>query len=206
MLYVSGKIISNLDSCFKKKVSWKKVFSIHCSMLSVHRNLVHGFTLQMFSMIFFALNCNTNSYGTRIPDNSQNPIFLNDFCGLSSDSDILQVILNSIACTYENHHDFPNCLLKKCSGLFATLLRTVFNSIILDCQLPEIGKPSFIKPIHQDACRKKITNFRPISLQPKISLILEKLIQKILIDILKNKIYQRQYGFQSKRSTIFTAL
>ena len=90
----------------------------------------------------------------------------------------------------------------KCSCLFATLFRIVFNCVILHCQFPEIWKSSFIKPIHKGACRNDIANYRPISLPPKISLIFEKLLHKILIDLLKNKIYPRQYGFQSRKSTI----
>ena len=115
----------------------------------------------------FASNINTNSYETRIPDDSQSLIFFNDFCGSFSDSDILQVILNSTACTYENR-----------------------NMEVL----------SSFQPNHKGACRNDITNYRPISL--KISLIFEKLLHKFLIDLLKNKIYPRQYGFQSKKSTI----
>ena len=149
----------------------------------------------------FALNFNMNSYETRIPDDSQSLVFFNDFCGSFSDSDILQVILNSTACTYETHDDFPNGLLKKCFGLLATLFRVVFNCVILNCQFPEIWKSSFIKPIHK-ACRNDITNYRPISLLPKISLIFEKLLHKFLIDLLKNKIYPRRNGFQSKKLTI----
>ena len=144
----------------------------------------------------FASNFNTNSYKTRIPDDSQSLFFFNIFCGSFSDSDILQVILNSTACTYETHDNFPNGLLKKCSGLFATLLWIVFNCVILNCQFPEIWKSSFIEPIHKGACRNDITNYGPISLLPKISLILEMLLHKFLIDLLKNKTYQ------SKKSTI----
>ena len=150
---------------------------------------------------FFASDFNANSYDTRIPDDSQSLIFFNDFCGSFTDSDIPQVILSSTACTYETHDEFPNGLLKKCSVLFATCFPVVFNCVILNCQFPEIWKSPFIKPIHKGACRN-VTNYRPISLLPKISLIFEKLLHKFLFDLLKTKIYPRQYCFQSKKSTI----
>ena len=151
---------------------------------------------------FFASNFNTNSYDTRIPDDSQSFLFFNNFCGSITDSDILQLILNSTPCTYETNEEFPNGLLRKCSVLFATLFRVVFNCVILNCQFPEIWKSSFIKTIHKGACRSDITNYRPISLLPKISLIFEKLLHNFFIDLLKNKFYPRQYGFQSNKSTI----
>ena len=65
-----------------------------------------------------------------------------------------------------------------------------------------MSKSSFIKPIHKGACRNDINNYRPISLLPKISLIFEKLLNKFLIDLLKNKIYPGQYDFKSNKSTI----
>ena len=67
---------------------------------------------------FFGSNFNTNSYETRIPDDSQSLIFFNHICGSFSDSDIHQTILNSTAWTYEIHAEFPNGLLKKLFGLF----------------------------------------------------------------------------------------
>ena len=125
---------------------------------------------------FFASNFSTNSYEERIPDDSQSLVFFNDFCGSLSDSDILQEIINSTACSYETHDDFPNGLLKKCSGLFATLFRIVFNRVILNCSFPAAEKYYFIKPIKKGACRRDITNYHHISLLLIISLIFEKLL------------------------------
>ena len=198
VLYISGKVTSNLDSCFELIESFKdKSLPIQCFPL--HRNSVLGLTLQMLSMIYL-LQISTR---TRTKQGYQMTakVFFNVFCSFS-DSDILQVILNSTACTYETHDDFTNGLLKKCSGLFATLFRIVFNCVILNCQFPEIWRSSIIKLIHKGACRNYTTNYSPNILLPKISLIFEKLLHKFLIDLLKNKNYPRQYGFQSKKSTI----
>ena len=204
VLYISGKVTSNLDSCFKFIESFKEKNLPH-PMFSGTSKLGSWIDVANAFNDFFASSFNTNSYDTRIPDDRQSLIFFNDFCGSFTDSDILQVILNSTACTYDTHDEFPNGLLKKCSVLFATLFRVVFNCIILNCQFPEIWKSSFIKPIHKGACRNDITNYHPISLLPKISLIFEKLLHKF-IHLLKNKNYPRQYGFQSKKSTICQVL
>ena len=194
VLYISGKVISNLDSCFKLIESFKDKSLPH-RMFSDTSKLGSWIDVANDFNDLFASNFNTNSYETRIPDDSQSLIFFNDFCGTFSDFDTLQVILNSTTCTYETHDNFPNGLLKNCSGLFETLFRIVFNCVILNCQFPEIWKPSFIKPINIGAFRNDITNYRPSILLPKVSLIFEKLVHKFLIDLPKNKIYQRQYGF-----------
>ena len=113
---------------------------------------------------FFAPNFNMNSYETQIPVDSPSLIFFKDIHGSISESDILQVILKSTACSYETHENFPNGLLKKCSGVFATFFRFVFNCVILKFQYPDIWKFSFIIPIHKGFCRNDNNNYRPISL------------------------------------------
>ena len=198
---ISGKFTSNLDSCFKLIESFKDKFLPH-PMFSSTSKLLSWIDVAIAFNDLLASNFNTNLYETRTPDNSQGLIFFNDFCGSFSGSDILQVILNSTACTFETHDDFSKELLKKCYGLVATLFRIVFNCVILNCQFPEIWKSSFIKPIHKVACRNDITNYRPISLLPNISLLFEQLLHKFLIDLIKNEIYPRQYGSQSEKSTI----
>ena len=52
--------------------------------------------------------------------------------------------------------------------------------------------------------KKDISNYRPISLLPIISKILEKVVHKNLYTFLeKNKVvYASQYGFRNNRSTI----
>ncbi len=49
-----------------------------------------------------------------------------------------------------------------------------------------------------------LTNYRPISLLPVLSKILEKVMHKRLYSFLKknNVLYKHQYGFRKKRSTI----
>ena len=201
VLYISVKVNSNLNSCFKLIESFKEKSPPH-PMFSFNSKLCSWIDVANAFNDFFASNFNTNSYDTRIPDDSQSLIFFNNFCGSITDSDISQVILNSTACTDETNDEFPNGLLKNCSVLFATFFRVFFNCVILNCQFPEIWKSSFIKTIHRGACRSDITNYRSISLLPKISLIFEKLLHKFLIDLLKDKFYPRQYDFQSNKSTI----
>ena len=52
----------------------------------------------------------------------------------------------------------------------------------------------------------EITNYRSISLLPEISLIFKKLLHTFPFDLLMNKSYQRQYGFQSIKDTTFQLL
>ena len=109
VLCISGKVTSNQDSCFKLIESFKEKSLSH-PMFSGKSKLGSWIDVANAFKDFFASNFNTNSYDTRIPDDSQSLIFFNDFCGSITDSDILQVILNSTPCTYETHDEFPNGL------------------------------------------------------------------------------------------------
>ena len=88
-------------------------------MFSVFRYIKTRFKIDLENAFnqYFASNHNTNSYELRMSDENQSLIFLNDLCGSLSDSDIHQVLLNSTTSSYVTNIDFPNGLLKKCSGI-----------------------------------------------------------------------------------------
>lgn len=64
-------------------------------------------------------------------------------------------------------------------------------------------KKSLIHPIHKSGSRDCVNNYRPISILPALSKILEKVINKQLINYLESKklLSENQYGFRSGRST-----
>ena len=91
VLYISGKVTSNLDSCVKLVESFK-VKSLPHPIFSGASELGSWIDVANAFNDLFASNFNTNSYETRIPDDSQSLIFFNDFCGSFSDSDIFKQI------------------------------------------------------------------------------------------------------------------
>ena len=70
--------------------------------------------------------------------------------------------------------------------------------------VPNMAKLAKIIPIYKAKDKKDISNYRPISLLPIISKILEKVVHKNLYTFLeKNKVlYASQYGFRKNRSTV----
>jgi len=62
---------------------------------------------------------------------------------------------------------------------------------------PERLKFSLIKPIYKSGDKSSLSNYRPISLLPVFSKILEKVIHKRLFDHLNNNdiLIKHQYGF-----------
>ena len=70
--------------------------------------------------------------------------------------------------------------------------------------VPNMAKLAKIIPVYKAKDKKDISNYRPISLLPIISKILEKVVHKNLYTFLeKNKVlYASQYGFRNNRSTV----
>ena len=96
----------------------------------------------------------------------------------------------------------PPFVLKYCSASLGPLIHSLFSRIILTCKWPRLWKCAFVTPIHKKESRNNIENYRPISLLPRLSLVLEKLIFDFLYLRLRYKLNSRQHGFRRGHSTI----
>ena len=83
-------------------------------------------------------------------------------------------------------------------------LKHIFNLSINKGIFPDKMKIAIIKPIHKKKSKNNFENYRPISLLPQISKILEKLIYNRLEHFInKHKlISNNQYGYQRNKNTI----
>ena len=91
-------------------------------------------------------------------------------------------------------------------GTYKSILThlTFFFNLCLKCSVfPSKLKIAIIKPIHKSGDKDKFTNYRPISLLPIFSKILEKLIYKYLLTYLEmnNVLSPFQFGFRKRHST-----
>ena len=85
------------------------------------------------------------------------------------------------------------------------ILTHLFNKSIEQGVFPSALKTSKILPIHKGDSVFEMSNYRPISLLPIFSKILEKLMYARVIDFIKRYkiLYENQYGFQRGLSTEF---
>ena len=95
-----------------------------------------------------------------------------------------------------------NKLLKMIKSEIAIPLEIVFNQSIERGTFPDTMKLAEVVPLHKNKSRSEPGNYRPISLLPTISKILEKILYKRTYRFLNknNQIYHRQYGFRAKHS------
>ena len=100
--------------------------------------------------------------------------------------------------------EISNRTLKKIYPGIIQALKIIFNKSMQEGTFPNNMKSAIVIPIYKNKKKSEIPNYRPVSLLPTISKILEKIIYNRIVNFFKKyKIfYEGQYGFRQNRSTI----
>ena len=119
------------------------------------------------------------------------------------EKDILKEILNLKNKKSVGVDDISTFILKTCANELIGSITYLINKSILDGKVPALWKIAKIIPLHKKGDKSNPDNYRPISLLPCISKILEKIIQIQLTKFLDvNKILvKEQSGFRARHST-----
>ena len=93
--------------------------------------------------------------------------------------------------------------LKVASLVITPYLMHLFNVCFNNGLFPEVLKVSKVIPIYKSEDKTKVNNYRPISLLPSLSKVMEKLLVVRLTSFLNASgiLYDRQYGFRKKRTS-----
>ncbi len=102
------------------------------------------------------------------------------------------------------YDEISNKLLKGIIREISTPLLTVFNLSLKTGVFPDRMKISEVIPVYKAKDKTLMVNYRPISLLPVISKVLEKIVYKRMYSFLMKKelLFESQYGFRNKHSTI----
>ena len=94
-------------------------------------------------------------------------------------------------------------VLKNCFGALHKPLLHVFNLSIVKGIFPDDLKIARVTPVFKGGDEKDLENYRPISVLPCFSKILERIMYNRLYNhLMKNNIlYSKQFGFQKGHST-----
>lgn len=103
--------------------------------------------------------------------------------------------------------DLPPGLLKDCSSQIAAPLCHIINLSIQTAMIPGEWKHAVVKPIFKKGSTDDNNNYRPISILPVISKILERAVYDQVIEYLEknNLLSQYQFGYRRLRSTDLAA-
>ena len=97
----------------------------------------------------------------------------------------------------------PSRLLKDSAVTISVLITHIINLSITTQCIPHVWKHAKAIPLFKDGVRDDIDNYRPISILPVVSKILERAVQQQLVDHLEshNHFSRYQCGFRRKHST-----
>ena len=88
-------------------------------------------------------------------------------------------------------------------GFLSESLAELFNKSIEDHCFPNDQKIAKVLPTHKGKSKLNHMNYRPISVLPIFSKVLERLMYNRLVSFIQKQklLYLKQYGFQSGKST-----
>jgi len=89
----------------------------------------------------------------------------------------------------------------------AVPLTYIINTVIREGIVPEAWKIARIIPLHKKKEKEKVENYRPVSILPSASKIMEEIIRQQLTKFVEkmNILPTSQYGFRANRSTVQAA-
>jgi hypothetical protein len=94
-------------------------------------------------------------------------------------------------------------IIKQLAGPLAPILSNIFNKSMNTGRVPDKLKEAMITPVYKSDDRKSFGNYRPISILPIFSKILERIIYNRLLTYLDKMhiLSSNQYGFRKNYST-----
>ncbi len=102
------------------------------------------------------------------------------------------------------HDNLNSILIKQIKHSISTPLTIIANKSLEHGEIPQNMKIAKIIPIYKAKDRKQLNNYRPISLLPCLSKILEKIMHKRVYHfmLLNDQFYKSQYGFRPCHNTV----
>jgi len=117
--------------------------------------------------------------------------------------EINQIISSLKSKTSHGYDEISDKILKASASFILSPLTYIFNKVRSTGIFPDWLKYSEVQPLFKKGEKTEISNYRPISLLPSFSKIIEKIIYKRLnCYLLRNNILaNEQFGFREKSTT-----
>jgi hypothetical protein len=118
--------------------------------------------------------------------------------------EILKILKATKSKKSTGHDNKSTHFLKQIDKHIATPISILINNSIQSGTIHDTLKLAKVIPIYKAKAKDTFSNYRPISLLPSISKILERVVHKRLYYFLDQQdiFYDNQYGFRKKHSTI----
>ena len=102
---------------------------------------------------------------------------------------------------------FQPGFIKDAADVLSVPLSHIINMSLDTGQFPQAWTAAKIIPLHKSGSTKSFDNYRPISVLPIVSKVIEKIVHKQLMNFLEERklLSTRQFGFRQKISTELAA-
>ena len=197
------KILNKMINSKRNKMDIPNMFLINDEFTSDQGNIANGFC-NYFTNVgkeFASKIPNPNhTFDSYLKQPSNDTLFMNPTNAVE-----IQKILQNMKPKQSSGHDGVNSwLLKKLSNSISLPISVAINKSIENGVVPDHLKLAKVIPIYKAKDPCILGNYRPISLLPVISKVLEKVIYFRLYNFLNknNVLYSSQYGFRSGHSTM----
>ena len=161
---------------------------------------------KIFNDYFCSIGAN---FDAQIPNSTSDPLqFIDNNSSASfwlnpvSDFEV-DFVIGNLKNSKQHVNDISISILKENSVFLSSIISNLINTCFLSGTFPKILKRAIILPLFKKGSDSLVSNYRPISLLPPLSKILEKCLKMRLLDFIKdnNTINLSQFGFQSGIST-----
>ena len=131
--------------------------------------------------------------------NSQNSLYLYP----TTIEEVSKTVSNMKHGFATGHDSLNNSILKHIINCILDPLVHIINSSLQNGVFPEKMKIAKVIPLYKSGDSKELGNYRPISILPTMSKILEKIVAKRLRGFLESNdlFYGKQFGFRTSHST-----
>ena len=138
-------------------------------------------------------------YQTYLKNKSQPSFFMEP----TDPGEVQQIITSLKPKNSAGHDNISSKVLKYLKTSISIPISHIINKSLISGKVPQNLKLAKIIPIYKAKEKTSMNNYRPISLLPSVSKLLEKIVHYRLYKFLKkqNILYSRQYGFRPSHST-----
>lgn len=194
------KIIKNVTYNAKQNQSSSGLLQAHSSQLA-SANIANNFFVNVGKCLADKIRTQSQYLTSSLFASNTT---LSSFVLLDTDeAEVERIITGLKADCAVGWDNIPNKIIKQFKDLLVPPLTCIFNKCLNTGVFPKCLKKAVVVPIYKSGSKDQVTNYRPISLLPSMSKILEKIINNRLYKYLEDKsiLSKRQFGFRPKMST-----
>ena len=187
----------------RNKSSLPQYFSINDTMISDRQQVAEGFNT-FFTNVSVSTSHDVPLSNKCFTSSMPQPLADSLFFDRITTSEILRVSKKLKPKTSFGHDKISTKIMKDTIDIVVNPIKHILNQSLLKGVVPSEMRIAKVIPIHKNSDPSVLKNYRPISLLPAFSKLLEKIVFNKLYTFLDqhNILYQHQYGFRPKHSTI----